>query len=56
MDILNMDWLNGGMAWINTYTAKLTAMDMGSIMGLLAVILGIFAIIFALSQIGKRGI
>lgn len=55
MDIFNFDWLNTGMAWINNYTAKLTSMDMGSIMGLLAVLMGIFAIIFAFSQLGKGG-
>lgn len=54
MDLTNTDWLNSGMTWINNYTAKLTAMDMGSIMGLLAVLLGIFAIIFAFSQLGKN--
>lgn len=54
MPITDMGWLNTGMTWINNYMAKLMAMDMGSIMGLLAVLLGLFAIIFAFSQLGKN--
>jgi len=55
VDLMNTDWLGKGMGWINDYTAKLTAMDMGSVLGLLAVLMGISAIIFAFTQIGKEG-
>jgi len=52
-DLLNTDWIGGGMGFVQTCMDKITAMDMGSLMGLFTVILGIVAIFFAFSQIGK---
>jgi hypothetical protein len=53
MDFTNTDFLNTGINWLNNASMWLTNMDMGSFMMVIAMVLGIFTIIFAFTQIGK---
>ena len=55
LDFSNVPFMDKVINFIGEYTTKLTSLDMGSTMGVLAVFLGIAAIWLALTQIGKGG-